>query len=363
MNKQKILIVDDNPTGLHALLAILKHDYTIFVATSGESALQKAALEPKPDIILLDIIMPKMDGYEVCKRLKQNALTQHIPVIFISALDNEGDEEKGLNLGAIDYIHKPINSAIVKTRLKNHLDLVASHKKLYQQNIELIEAAKLREDVERIIRHDLKSPLNIIIGYPQLLKADDNLTNEQREGLDDIETAGYQMLDMINRSLDLYKMEQGCYQLYPIELDLIPVIKKVVIENKKLIAQKKIKIVLNDEALEGKSLVIKGELLLCYTLLENLLKNAVEASPNEKEIQIILSEDDYYCIIKIRNHGSVPEAIRERFFDKYVTHGKREGTGLGTYSAYLSVKTQKGSIHLDASEESMTSIIVKLPKD
>jgi len=364
MNKQKILIVDDNPTGLHTLVAILKDDYTVFIATNAQSALQKAVIEPKPDIILLDIIMPEMDGYEVCKQLKDNKLTAHIPIIFISALDEANDEEKGLNLGAIDYIHKPINSVIVKTRLKNHLALVTSHEKVYQQNIELIEATKLREDIERMVHHDLKSPLNVIINFPQLLKSDDNLTKEQREILDDIETSGYQMLSMINSSLDLYKMETGCYQLEAVELNLIPILKTIISENKIIIAQKKIQIeiIFDDALLPNDFFPIQAESLLCYTLFENLIKNALEASPEDKKVQLILSEKEGKAVIKIRNHGSVPELIRENFFEKYVTAEKENGTGLGTYSAYLNVKTLKGTIYLDTSEVLMTSIKVFLPK-
>lgn len=360
MKKQKILVVDDNPTGIHALLAILKPDYTVFIATDGESALQKAATDPKPDIILLDIVMPEMDGYEVCRRLKKNKSTKNIPVIFISALDDSGDEEKGLNLGAIDYIHKPINSAIVKTRLKNHLALVESHKKVRRQNMELKEVVKLREDVERITRHDLKSPLNVIIAYPQLIVADDNLTMEQIEILNEIEAAGYKMLDMINRSLDLYKMETGNYHLKAVSLNLMTVLENVISENKESTLQRQLTISIDNKELTEK--FVEGELLLCYTLFGNLIKNAIDASPEEREIKILLTDEEDCVAIKISNSGSVPEEIRGHFFEKYVTFGKKNGTGLGTYSAFLSTKTQKGSIDLDTSKDSMTSVIVRLPK-
>ena len=122
-DKSTVLIVDDAPENIQVLLSTLKNDFAILVATSGEQALELSIKEPQPDIILLDIIMPVMDGYEVCKRLKDNELTKDIPVIFVTALNESEDEKKGLSLGAVDYISKPINSDLVKARVTNHIEL------------------------------------------------------------------------------------------------------------------------------------------------------------------------------------------------------------------------------------------------
>ena len=121
--KARILIVDDQPTNAKVLASGLKDDYTIQVANSGGKALEIASSDFPPDIILLDIMMPDIDGYEVCRSLKQNPETSDIPVIFVSALDDNSDEEKGLSLGAVDYITKPFHMPIVKTRVRNHLML------------------------------------------------------------------------------------------------------------------------------------------------------------------------------------------------------------------------------------------------
>ena len=122
-HKAKILIVDDTPDNIHVLMQALKDDYRVVAATNGEKALKMADLDDQPDIILLDVMMPVMDGYEVCKRLKGNPLTRDIPVIFITALSESSDEEKGLALGAVDFIVKPINPPLVKMRVKNQLEL------------------------------------------------------------------------------------------------------------------------------------------------------------------------------------------------------------------------------------------------
>jgi diguanylate cyclase (GGDEF)-like protein len=118
-----ILIVDDEKYNLALMNRILALDYTIFTAKSGKEALLRVN-ENLPDLILLDIIMPGMDGFEVCKALKDNPDTQHIPVIFITGLDSETDEERGFNLGAVDYITKPLKEAIIRVRIRNHMRLV-----------------------------------------------------------------------------------------------------------------------------------------------------------------------------------------------------------------------------------------------
>lgn len=121
--KPTVLIVDDMTTNLLILSDLLKDEYQIKIAKNGQKALDIVHSSDEVDIILLDIMMPDIDGYEVCRELKSNPKTKNIPIIFVTAKDNDADEEYGLNLGAIDYITKPFNKAIVKLRIKNHLEL------------------------------------------------------------------------------------------------------------------------------------------------------------------------------------------------------------------------------------------------
>lgn len=122
IERQTILIVDDTVENIEVLSGLLSEDYEILFAANGADAL-KITEEHLPDLILLDVIMDGMDGYEVCRQLKANTATKSIPVIFVTAMDAETDEEKGLNLGAIDYITKPVSPPIVKARIRNHLEL------------------------------------------------------------------------------------------------------------------------------------------------------------------------------------------------------------------------------------------------
>lgn len=123
LNRQTIMIVDDMPINIQVLARALKEDYHVKVATTGAKALEIATTQEPPDLIMLDIMMPVMDGYEVCKKLKNNPLTKDIPVIFITAKSEMEDEMLGLNLGAVDYITKPFLLPIVKTRVRTHLTL------------------------------------------------------------------------------------------------------------------------------------------------------------------------------------------------------------------------------------------------
>ena len=120
---QTILIADDEPANISLLNEVLKADYRIMVAKDGRRALLAAQSIPSPDLILLDIVMPELDGYEVLKRLKADGETRNIPVIFVTSKGKDEDETKGLEMGAVDYIHKPFNPTVVKARVRAHLEL------------------------------------------------------------------------------------------------------------------------------------------------------------------------------------------------------------------------------------------------
>lgn len=372
--KPKILIVDDERFNINILVDILKHDdYKTIVAKNGEEALRRAVSADPPDLILLDIMMPGMDGYEVCTRLKSDEKTANIPVIFVTAMSEVEDETRGLELGAIDYITKPLSPPIVKARVKNHLSLKLAREKIENQkrelevqNMQLTEAANLREDVERITRHDLKNPLNAIIGFSEvLLMKKDNFTEAESEYIRIIRDSGYQMLTMINRSLDIFKMERGIYQFNPDSVNILGVIKKIINEIQDIALKKDLNadVLLNGKAPDDADVFpVWGEELLCYSMLSNLIKNAFESSPQGEQIAIALSEAEGNALIRIHNKGSIPENIRNCFFEKYSTAGKTGGTGLGTYSAKLIAEAHSGSIAFDTSEENGTTLVVSLPR-
>jgi diguanylate cyclase (GGDEF)-like protein len=177
MPKQTILIVDDTPTNIEILCQALNGEYEILFATNGEDALN-IAFDQSPDLILLDVIMPEMDGYQVCARLKQDTRTRDIPIIFVTAMEQEEDETKGLHVGAIDYLTKPIRPPIVKARVRNHLEL-----KRYRDFLENLSATdgltgifnrrRFDEALDREWRRARRSqtPLSLILTDIDLFKA------------------------------------------------------------------------------------------------------------------------------------------------------------------------------------------------
>lgn len=347
-DKQKILIVDDTAENLDVLLGLLQDEYKLFAAPEGPIALQ-IAMKQKPDLILLDIMMPNMDGYEVCRQLKADESTKEIPVIFITAKSETENEVKGFDVGGVDYITKPFNPPAVLARVKAHLALKREK--------------DLREHVERITRHDLKSPLNTVINFPKII-AKDNLTEKQIAQLNKISAAGHKLLNMINLSLDLYKMEQGTYVFKPEPVEILQIIDDICVDLRRYLQSKKISIVItvNDVSVSDESCFkMPGEELLFYSMLANLLKNAIEASPKKEKIMIALTDTNEYNI-SIHNQGTVPDNMRKTFFEKYATSGKMTGTGIGTYSARLIAETQGGTITMESSDDSGTTILLSFPR-
>jgi len=362
---ESILVVDDTPANLRLLAGILTEQrYNVRPVKNGKLALWAARGTTPPDLVLLDILMPEMDGYEVCEKLKADERTRDIPVIFLSALDDVRNKIKAFSAGGVDYITKPFQEEEVLARVETHLNQRRMQRRLEEQNKALIEAARLREDVERITRHDLKTPLNALIGFPRIMMTDDNISAKQLEYLKIIEESGMILLDMINLSLDMFRMERGMYQFQPAPVDVLQIIRRIMKDTEPAVMVKRlsIEILINGKSAgneEGFS--VQGEELLCYSMLANLIKNASEASPQGERITVGLADEEGMAVISIHSRGAVPGDIRGRFFDKYVTSGKESGTGLGTYSARLIAETQGGSIHLETSEEKGTTVTIRLP--
>ncbi len=227
------------------------------------------------------------------------------------------------------------------------------------------ELERLKSDVDLIMRHDLKTPLNGIIGLPGLLRMDDNLTEQQHELLKTIENSGKNMLHMIDMSLDMFKMETGKYEYYPLQVDVISVARQVVDNCRSNISAQKVEVELiasgNTDLSEN--IVVWGEERLIYSLISGLLTNAIEASPSGEKIVIECMQDGN-TLISIKNTGVVPEPIRERFFHKYVTHGKDNGTGLGTYSAKLMADAMHYDIKMQTYDERNETVIsVNIPEE
>lgn len=366
---ETILVVDDAAGNIDVMVGLLKGQFKVKAATSGEKALKIAQSKSPPDLILLDIMMPVMDGYEVCRILKGDPATKDIPIIFLSAKGETDDVTEGLELGAVDYVTKPANPKILIARINTHLRLRRAYRELEDQHTLQVQNVLLRENVDRINQHDLKNPLSAVINNLALLREDnvDEATN--RELVMAASSAANNMLRMIHLNLDLYKMETGQYELSPQKMLPIVLCWQVMCEWRSLSQGRDIKqrLRVNGEVVTRLShsapISLMTEELLCYCMLSNLLKNALEASPEGETVTVEVNQGEGFLEFAISNQGEIPEDIRERFFEKYATHGKRGGTGLGTYSAKLIADTLGADISFQTDSVNGTRLSVRFPVD
>ncbi len=225
--KRTVLVVDDMRENIEILGRILSGQYRVKVAMSGTEALKVLRTPPFPDIVLLDIMMPEIDGYEVCRQMKADPSTSEVPVVFISALCDDADEFKGLELGAVDYITKPFNPKLVERRVRTHLALSAAQQELRKYNMHLEDTVRRRtselaaahERLKRVdgakgaylraISHELRTPANGVLGIAQLAidEIPDRHTRDRLAGLFDRSSA--RLLETIDNSLRLAELQAG----------------------------------------------------------------------------------------------------------------------------------------------------------
>jgi two-component system sensor histidine kinase/response regulator len=218
--KDTILIVDDSPENLDLLCAYLRSSgFNVSVAENGEVALQQVS-QSKPDLILLDVVMPVVDGFETCRRLKENEETKDIPVIFMTALVNTSDKVKGFELGAVDHITKPLQPEEVLARITTHLTIQNLQKSLQEQIIERDKLIAQLDAFAHTVAHDLNNPLGLITGYVGFLQ--DNWSTipatQVEEVLQTIAQTGYKMGNIIEELLLLASIRQSAVKLKPLNM-------------------------------------------------------------------------------------------------------------------------------------------------
>ena len=241
--------------------------------------------------------------------------------------------------------------------LKASRDQVAEQAgQLRLQNAQLERDARLREDVERMSRHDLKTPLNGLIGVVRLLSEEAQMPQESRELLGIAERAGYRMLEMVNLSLDLFRMEQGSYVFHPQPVDLAAVVQRVLLDMRGLAEASQVEIAFDHGA---RPWPVRAEDLLCYSIVANLVKNAVEATPPGGTVAISFVPGTPVRL-RIHNPGELTPEVARGFFDKYFSGGKSGGTGLGTYSARLMARVQEGELALETGPGRGVALVLSL---
>lgn len=363
MERQRILAVDDSPDNLIIIGELCEPEYAVTAVKSAREALQLCNNGFTPDLILLDVMMPEMDGITLLERLRKIPILELTPAILISADTTEATKLRGLTCGAVDYIDKPISPALLNLRVRNFMRYIQLQRSLQANCDTLLENARLKEQVEQIARHDIKGLLAVLPQLSQTLLEAPELHHELRDHLFQIEEIATRALDLINCSAEIYKIETNQFALNPTSFPIAREIRKALRLTESLYSNKKIRAFANLPTSE--EVLCLAEPNLTYSAFQNLLKNAFEAAPAGSEVSIELESNTAgdQVLIRLRNSGTVPTAIRERFFEKFSTSGKPGGSGLGTYSARLLVEAQLGSVTMITSDESnQTTIEVTLPR-
>jgi len=222
--KNRILIVDDNPTNIDVLFNYLTEEgYEVLVAEDGITALQRLDFA-KPDVVLLDIMMPHMDGFDVCRELKANDETRDIPVIFITALGSVEDKVAGFKAGGVDYVTKPFQNDEVLARIRNHLELRRMRGELQVQNEKLRAQNEALDAYARTVAHDLKNPLNLILNFSRFIEEEDILEGEAAGDIHRVIESAEQMNHIIQDLLLLAQMRKD--ELEPVPVDMQAAVKQ-----------------------------------------------------------------------------------------------------------------------------------------
>lgn len=329
--KARILIVDDQKPNLHILRDLLYDQGEIVLAKNATQGLEKAQ-KLRPDLILLDVMMPDMDGFETLQELKKLEGLEDIPVMFITGLRDIDNEQKGLMLGALDYIRKPFNPAIVKARVSTHLKLARQNKTLKQLSEQLIAADAAKSQFLATMSHEIRTPLTSIIGYAEALRAGDIEKSETGKAVTSICNNGEHLLELVNDILDMSKIEANQLQIEMIDICLPRWIKNVqdIITQRAKAKKLDFRVQFNFPL---PTQVVSDPTRMQQILL-NLLNNAVKFTSKGSVILDVSCNDDS-LIFKVIDSGiGIERDQLEAIFDAFSqaemsTNRKYGGSGLG----------------------------------
>lgn len=309
MSISSVLVIDDEPINFDVIQAALNgQNYVLnFVGDSQEAI---ASLDIfQPDVILLDIMMPDMDGIELCQRIKAMPQWQSVPIIMVTALATKEDLARSIEAGADDFISKPVSVIELRARVKSMLRI-----KQQYDNLQLL--LELREDMVKMVVHDLRNPLtNILLGLDILELL--NISPEKKQAkISQIRLSGQYLQSLINDLILFAKIESGKVQLKRTKTDLSALIKSVFLEHEGISNQKEIELVSH---LPKPNSIIDVDVDMFHRVLDNLLSNAIKFSPTQSKIVISL---DYPVSggarIQVADLGeAVPDILRQKIFEKY----------------------------------------------
>ncbi len=374
MAKAKILVVDDSPESINLLVYFLKPaGYEVLTAEDGPEAIEIVEKTP-PDIILLDIMLPTIDGYAVCERLKKNPRTQHIPIIMITALQELKDKIRALEAGADDFITKPFENVELLARVKSLLRIKRYHDELLRQNEKLRKQQEalrredlLKKELTNLIVHDMKNPLFVIQGNLQMMEMTrDTATNrDTRIYTDRIMRGSRSLLRMILNLLDISRLEQKSMEIEPVPTNLNVMINEIV-ESLKDIPEHQNKTVLMKLFEDYSEVYVDKDIF--ERVLDNLVNYIFQNTPEYLSILIETEKDkNEQVILKITHDGKpIPARFRKKIFLKHAQPelkkaGFKPARGLGLIFCKMAMEAMGGKIYLDETTSDQNRFVLEIP--
>ncbi len=376
-HKGNILVVDDTPANLRLLANFLTDQgYKARAVPNGTLALN-AAKHEVPDLVLLDINMPGMNGYEVCRQLKLDEITQNVPVIFISALDELDDKIKAFTTGGVDYITKPIQFEEVLARVQTHLSVSRLQKEtevlvdqLSGLSLELKMAKDKADQANRAksiflakMSHEIRTPLNAILGYTQIMHRASDLPERHGKSIETIHQSGEHLLGLINDILDISKIEAGEEELNEANFDLFGMTKRLGAMFELRCSQKDLTWKMTANVAKGS---VCGDERKLRQVLINLLGNAVKFTPSGEVHLLVERREEEQVYFEVKDTGpGIPKEKQISIFELFHQEEaglNQGGTGLGLAISQRQVGLMGSRIELDSTpgEGSTFSFTLKL---
>jgi len=347
MKPGKVLIIEDDPDIQGLVCAILQEDgHQLLTALRGGEGLELAHSQ-QPDVIILDVNLPDLDGFEICSRLKSNEATRAIPVLMSTAQTDRRSRLRGLELGANDYLPKPVDPCDVRLRVRNAISskrLVDLAEERYRK---LQELEELRDNLLHMIVHDLKSPVGAVQMSAQLLQREFDLDAEARFYVERIAVCSDRVLDMIGALLDLHRLESGQLRLLLRERDLAEVVETCLAD-----MASRLEAVQVDwhKPPDPRVAVCDGE--MTRRVLVNLLDNAVRHVPRQGgRLSVRLNGKPGTVRVEVQDNGpGIASTHHQRIFEKFgqVGPSERYGVGLGLAFCKLAVESHGGHIGVES---------------
>ena len=364
----KILIVDDVMSNVLLLKILLTNEkYQVCTANCGNMCIEQAKAE-KPDLILLDVMMPDISGFDAAQILKKDPETAHIPIIFLTALNNPSDLVHGFQVGANDFLTKPFNKEALVVRVFHQIKLVAATRIIEHQNEELRATISNRDKMYSVIAHDLRSPMasiRMVLNLVVNAMSPDIIGPELFELLDKANRESEDVHDLLDNLLKWTKSQTGRLNVVRQDLDLNDIIPGVVDIFEMIAQTKKI-----DLKYQGSSnpVVVYADNDMLKTVVRNFLSNAIKFSPENSSIEITLSEEGDFAKVSVRDHGVgiAPDRIDSIFKKGETTYGTggEEGSGLGLQLCADFARKIDGDVMVESTlgEGSTFSVLVPLKK-